>query len=135
VQVGAALPVMERAHQEGGTGHSSGLHARARRNIYYTLSYSLVSHVLAWSINQIQFLVRGFGVVIDVNSLFFVIGILTIYAGCLVNPIIYIIKYERFRNAVRKELASLFSYFGFKNQLVADVSIISSPTHKIVTSI
>ena len=74
---------------------------RARRNIYYTLSYTVTLHVLMWSGNQIQFLMTGFGFVINTSALWFTIPLLAIYVSSFINPIIYVLKYERFRDAVK----------------------------------
>jgi hypothetical protein len=83
------------------------MHTKAKRNIYYTLGFTMAVHVITWSGNTFQFLLRAYGVYIDSNSLYFVLPVLAIYGSSLINPIIYTIKYERFRRAIRTECVCL----------------------------
>jgi hypothetical protein len=83
------------------------MHTKAKRNIYYTLGFTMAVHVITWSGNTFEFLLRAYGVYIDSNSLYFILPVLAIYGSSLINPIIYTIKYERFRRAIRTECVCL----------------------------
>ena len=90
---------MNNVNGNNGVAHKD-MHTRARRNIYYTLGYTLSVHVITWSGNQIQFLLTGFGFAVNSTDWSYTIPLLAIYISNFVNPIIYVIKYERFREAV-----------------------------------
>ena len=83
--------------------------SKARRNIYRTLFIIIVIHMVAWSGNQVQFLLFGFGFPFDTTSLITQLPLLAVYLSTFINPIIYIIKYEKFRRAVLASLPLCFS--------------------------
>lgn len=78
---------------------ASSITVKARRNIYYTLSYTVLLHLVTWSGNQFAFVLYGFGYAINSATLAYQLPLLAIYTSSLINPIIYTIKYEQFRKA------------------------------------
>lgn len=80
-------------------GHS---YARARRNIFKTLIIMISIHVISWSMSQVIFLAFTFGYPINFLSLFTTIAVAIIYVSTCTHPIVYALKYERFRRAFRQ---------------------------------
>ena len=114
------MKVANQSQQQNTSADQS--HMRARRNIYYTLSYTLVLHVITWSGNQIEFLMYGFGFALDTTALWFTIPLLAIYVSSFINPIIYAIKYERFREAVKTTFPCLKT-FAVREQNVTTITM------------
>ena len=75
--------------------------AKARNNVAITLFYSLILHFLASGGNQILVLLYGFGYSYDTTALLPQLFALALYFNSCINPIIYVIKYERFRLTVK----------------------------------
>lgn len=80
-------------------GHS---YARARRNIFKTLIIMISIHVISWSMSQVIFLAFTLGYPINFLSLFTTIAVAVIYVSTCTHPIVYALKYERFRRAFRQ---------------------------------
>ena len=79
----------------------NNVYTRARRNIFKTLYHVIIVHVISWSINQILFLAYMFGYPLNFTSLLYQISVAMIYMSTCANPIVYLLKYEKFRKAVK----------------------------------
>lgn len=85
---------MKQPHQ------SQRQYSRASHNVAITVLYTVVIHVVAWTGNQVQVLLTIFGYVNTSTSLLNQILLLVSYLTTSINPIIYVMKYKEFRQAL-----------------------------------
>ena len=99
--------------------HQSDPYTNARVNVAITLLYTLVIHVIAWSGSQVQNVMSSFGYQLDASSICYQLLRLATYISGCINPFIYLLKYDRFRDAVkhmfRKTPHSISVKTNFKN--------------------
>lgn len=93
----------------------------ARRNVALTVFYTIILHIITWTGSQVQLLFSTFGYALDSNSPLAQVLQLLIYCNSCVNPIIYVIKYERFREGVARIIRQLSK--------TATVSVTLSDSH------
>ena len=84
--------------------NSSNDYARARNNVAITLFYTLIIHICTSAGTQTLVLLTAFGYIYDSTSVLVQILQLALYSNSCINPFIYLIKYERFREAVMRNL-------------------------------
>ncbi|XP_033631801.1 dopamine receptor 1-like [Asterias rubens] len=77
---------------------------RARRNTFKTLLIVFISFLVCWAPNQIVFFLFNLGWPLDFGGNIYVISVSLVAVNSCINPIIYGIKYKRFREGVRKLL-------------------------------
>jgi Na+/H+ antiporter NhaC len=75
-------------------------YSRASHNVAITVLYTVVIHVVAWTGNQVQVLLTIFGYVNTSTSLLNQILLLVSYLTTSINPVIYVMKYKEFRQAL-----------------------------------
>lgn len=108
---------------------ASSINVQARRNIYYALSYMLLLPRVTWSGNQYEFVLCGFGYAINSVTLTYQLPLLAIYTSSFINPIIYVIKYERFCKAV------VLAFPGLRRRQRDGTTLPSTQLHNALTSI
>ena len=81
---------------------SSNTFTRVRRNIFKTLIYAIIIHVLSWVLNQFLYLAYLLGYPLNFASVLYNVAVALIYVSTCSNPIIYLLKYERFRKAAKE---------------------------------
>ena len=89
---------------EGEANHNATvmLKTRARNNVLKTLVIVVLSYIVCSSWNQLLFLARNFGVVINYKGTFYNFTVIAMFSNCCINPCIYALKYERYRRELRK---------------------------------
>ena len=75
---------------------------KIHRNIFKTLLYAVVLHVVSWIDNQFLVIAYAFGYPLDFSSTVYNIALALIYVSILANPVIYALKYRKFRTAMRQ---------------------------------
>jgi hypothetical protein len=85
-------------------GAMGGRYEKVRLNITITVFYTLVIHLLSWLGQQIIVFMSVFGYTIVPTGALFQLLQLATYISSSVNPIIYIIKYDKFRQASKSYL-------------------------------
>ena len=75
---------------------------RFRRNIFKTLIYAITIHVLSWTVNQLLYLSYLLGYALNFTSVLYNVAVALVYVSTCSNPIIYLLKYERFRAAAKE---------------------------------
>lgn len=95
----ARSKVMVMPWSSGGSGKQKAS-TRAQKNVILTVLYTVILHVLTWTGNQVFFLMAACGSPLNMTSVSQVLQ-LAVYTSSCVNPFIYIIKYERFRDAAK----------------------------------
>ena len=88
---------------------------RASRNTFKTLLLVFISFFVCWSPNQIIFFMFNLGWPLDFTSIAYVISVSLVALNSCINPVIYGIKYKKFRLSLRK-------LFGF--DITSDVSTV-----------
>lgn len=73
------------------------------------LVIAIVIHITFWSVAQSLYVAYSFGYPLDFTSALYSAPVAMIYVSSCANPIIYVLKYERFRKAVRETVLSKFS--------------------------
>ena len=91
---------------------SSDRFSKARYNVVIVLLYTVIIHVISWGGHQIIVLLITLGYPIQPTGLVPQMLLLATYMSGCINPIIYTIRYENFRRAVRNLL-----YRGVQNNL------------------
>ena len=74
---------------------------RARNNVAITLLYTLVIHFLTTTGNQVLVLLYACGYSYDTTAILPQLFALATYVSSCINPFVYVVKYERFRQAVK----------------------------------
>ena len=82
---------------------------RVRRNVFKTLMYVIIIHVLSWSVNQALYLAYLFGYNLYFSSALHSVPLVLVFLSTCSNPIIYLLKYERFRTAVTEAFSCRIS--------------------------
>ena len=77
---------------------------RARRNTLKTLVTVFITFLVCWAPNQIIFFLFNLGWPLDFSSVIYIISVCLVAVNSCINPIIYGIKYKRFRQGARKLL-------------------------------
>ena len=80
---------------------------KAKRNVLRTMMIVCCGFILCWSSNQIIYLLYWFGMPLDSGSWFTQFSVAALQANSCVNPIIYSIYYEEFREAAYRLLQKL----------------------------
>lgn len=115
-KVAPALTSSSPKHRQSAAGISTitsvtsiSAYARARGNIFKMLVIAIVIHITFWSVAQSLYVAYSFGYPLDFTSALYSAPVAMIYVSSCANPIIYVLKYERFRKAVRETVLSKFS--------------------------
>ncbi|XP_070572208.1 trace amine-associated receptor 1-like isoform X2 [Ptychodera flava] len=96
---------------EEGTGSQSNnqsriqkdiIRERAKRNVVKTLVIIFVTYVICWSPNQIEYFRFNMGASVDLTSVWFKITVIMAFCNVCVNPVIYSLKYQEFRDGLKK---------------------------------
>ena len=74
---------------------------KIHRNIFKTLLYVVVVHVISWIYNQLLIIAYAFGYPLDFSTISYNIALALIYVNICANPVIYVLKYRKFRTATR----------------------------------
>ena len=83
------------------TKASEDRYLKARANAVIVLMYTVMLHIITWTGYQILVLLAAFGYTFLTTDLVAQILLLATYIGGCINPVIYVIRYEKFRQAVR----------------------------------
>ncbi|XP_022109703.1 bombesin receptor subtype-3-like [Acanthaster planci] len=94
----ADRPVSNAAPQENLTASL----LRARRNVFKTLLVVFATFLVCWSPNQILFLMFNLGWKVKFSDWHFLLTLALVATNSCVNPFIYALKYQQFRNGVRQ---------------------------------
>lgn len=74
----------------------------ARRNTIKTLLVVGLCFIICWSNNQIYYLMYNLGYDVDWNGFYYQFTMLMVFMNCIINPFIYLIKYEDYQKALKK---------------------------------
>jgi phosphotransferase system glucose/maltose/N-acetylglucosamine-specific IIC component len=74
----------------------------AKKDVIKTLAFVSACFVLCWSWNQIYFTMYNFGYAVDFNGKFYHFTVVMVFLNCCLNPLIFAVRYHKFRNRVRK---------------------------------
>lgn len=83
-------------------------YSRASHNVAITVLYTVVIHIVAWTGNQVLTLSTAFGYVNNPASQLNQFLLLATYLTSGVNPVIYVMKYNEFRRALRASFTALY---------------------------
>ncbi|XP_077995860.1 allatostatin-A receptor-like [Glandiceps talaboti] len=75
---------------------------RAKRNVIKTLLLVFISYIICWSPNQIEYFRYNMGALIDLNSVWFQVTIIMAFCNVCINPVVYSLKYQQFRDGLKK---------------------------------
>ncbi len=75
--------------------------ARFRRNIFSTMATVSLCFVLCWMWNTSWFFLQKVGVQMPRSTAFYQFSLCAVYLNTLVNPVIYIVRYQHFKTAVK----------------------------------
>ncbi|XP_038055010.1 galanin receptor 2b-like [Patiria miniata] len=89
-------PVPHRVESQGGSL------LRAGRNTFKTLLIVTISYFICWAPNSIIFFLFNLGWPLDFTSVSYIISVSLVAVNSCINPVIYGIKYKRFRQGLRK---------------------------------
>ena len=103
---------------------------RVRRNIFVTLTYAIIIHVLSWSVNQALYLAYLFGFNPYFSSALYSVPVALVYLSTCCNPIIYLLKYERFRAAVMEAFPCMISFNAKINVFATSAGQLSTNSKK-----
>ncbi len=95
----AAAAASASGSQQKSGSRGAYLH-RARKNVVITLLLTAITHIIMWTPNQTQLMMSAYGTPLDMTGVGFQLGLLAVYSNSCINPVIYMVKYERFRHAV-----------------------------------
>ena len=76
----------------------------ARRNTIKTLLIVGLCFIICWSNNQVYYLMFNLGYDVDWNGIYYQFTILMVFMNCVVNPFVYLIKYDDYQKALKKFL-------------------------------
>ena len=82
------------------TEHVHTFH-RIQKNLMKTLVIVTLCFALCWSWNQFYFLLINLGYNFSYDSSFYYFTLLMGYSNSCINPVIYILKYDEFKNGMR----------------------------------
>ena len=81
--------------------------ARVRDNVIKTLFVVSICYFICWVVNQTYFLVLNMGVPLSVSSTFYHLTVILTFSNCMINPFIYIARYDQFRDGIRSMFRKL----------------------------
>ena len=76
----------------------------ARRNTIKALLMVGLCFIICWSNNQIYYLMYYLGYDVNWNGTYYHFTILMVFLSCMMNPFIYLIKYEDYQVALKRFL-------------------------------
>ena len=79
-------------------------HRQDMSNVVRTLVLVSVCFVSCWICNQVYFLLFNLGVSLDFQSNFYHVTVVAVFCNCCINPIVYMVQYEQFKEGARKRL-------------------------------
>lgn len=75
-----------------------------RKNTLKTFALVSGCFFLCWVWNQVYFLAYNLGMTIDFQSPYYYFSVIMLFMNCCINPIVYLIKYEQFKQSLWKLL-------------------------------
>ena len=83
------------------TSNDKDQYSKARVNVAIMLFYSVILHVSCWSGNHVVIFMASFNYYIATTDIIYQMLLLaTCFSSCI-NPIIYVLRYEKFRRAAK----------------------------------
>ena len=74
----------------------------ARRNTIKTLLIVGLCFIICWSNNQVYYLMYNLGYDVDWNGIYYQFTMLMVFMNCVINPFIYLLKYEDYQKAIKR---------------------------------
>lgn len=81
--------------------HQPVAYVRAQRNVILTVFYAIALHVFTWTGYQVFLMMAALDTPLSTTSPLSQLLQLGVYTNSCVNPIVYVVKYERFREAAK----------------------------------
>jgi hypothetical protein len=81
--------------------HQPVAYVRAQRNVILTVFYAIVLHAFTWTGYQVFLMMAALDTPLSTTSPLSQVLQLGVYTNSCVNPIVYVVKYERFRKAAK----------------------------------
>ena len=97
-----AKSLSKRTDQSTTSGTNAKSFLAVRRNVFKILACAVSIHVISWIVNQCLIFAYAFGYALDFTSILYNVALAAVYLSTCANPVIYVLKYQRFRVAMRQ---------------------------------